>query len=172
MTCADARKVKYLEILLSLVLLAALVYMFPAKIFPARAAECAATDRDNYTYSPERFLILAPCIRVTGIVRGGSFSLVEGDGMFDMQVDEPYRFTLNAANERNTRGNLHLEIVCFVEPERTHWSHYVCRNDKTQTMHKLPRDGARIWAEGRWVLDLWHGGHAELHPIYRWGNLE
>ncbi len=163
---------KFLEILLSLLLLAALVYMFPAKSIPMRAAECAPTDRDEYTYSPERFLTLSPCVRVTGIVRGGAFSLVEGDGMFDVELDAPYRFTLNAANAQNTRGNLHLEIVCFVEPEVSHWSHYTCAKDKTQTLFKLPRAGARIWAEGRWVLDLWHGGHAELHPVYRWGELE
>jgi hypothetical protein len=164
------RRLKYLEILLSLFMLLAVIYMLPAKFLPVRAAECSPTDRDQYTYSPERFLILSSCVRVNGVVRGGAFSLLEGDGMFDVELDEPYRYTLNAMNERITRGHLHLEIVCFVEPEVTHWSHYTCKNDKTQTLHKLPRDGARIWAEGRWVWDLWHG-HAELHPVYRWGEL-
>jgi len=35
----------------------------------------------------------------------------------------------------------------------------------------LPSVGMHVWMEGRYVLDLDHGGWAELHPLYRWGRL-
>jgi hypothetical protein len=31
--------------------------------------------------------------------------------------------------------------------------------------------GAHVWMEGRYILDLNHASHAELHPLYRMGTL-
>jgi hypothetical protein len=163
--------VKYFELTLSLLFLLVAIWMFPYKQLPVYPAQCAATDQDRYTYAPHRFLVLSPCLRVTGTVTDGAFSLMDGDGYFDIEVDAPYRFTLNAMNERNMHGNLHVEIVCLVPPEALVPA-YTCAHDPQQYPRLLPNLGERVWVEGRWVWDLGHFGHAELHPVYRWGRIQ
>lgn len=162
---------KFIEIILSVLLVIALVWMFPAKYIPLHAPDCVPNDQDQYTFSPNRFLVLSSCLRVTGVIHTGSVG-EDGDASMDLEVDQPYRFTLNVMNDHNMHGWLHLESVCYSEPEDDMAPHYACLHDKTAYHGDLPRIGSHIWAEGRWLWDLNHGGHAELHPLYRWGEVD
>lgn len=166
---------KVLETLLSLFLLIALVYIFPFKSIPLRPAECAPNDQDRYTYSPHRFLTLSPCLHVTGVVSSLFIGAADGDAFFDLVVDPPFRNLLNAMNERNTGGGLHIESVCYVDvklEDDNLPAYYTCRMDPDPYRGVMPKVGDHIWAEGRWLWDMNHGGHAELHPLYRWGKLQ
>jgi len=46
-----------------------------------------------------------------------------------------------------------------------------CAADPDPLAPPFPGVGERVWMEGRYVFDLDHGGWAELHPLYRWGDL-
>ena len=45
----------------------------------------------------------------------------------------------------------------------------LCASDPDPYSDPFPKVGDHIWVEGRYVLDLWHHSHAELHPLYRLG---
>lgn len=161
-------------VLCAIVLLGVLVYFIPDKVVPLRAADCAPNrERDAYVYSPERFLTLSSCMRVTGIVRSMTLGAEDGDAFFDLQVDAPFENLLNMMNDRNTRGFLHIESNCYRLPEDFNDPPFLtCINDPNPFRGPFPAIGQHIWVEGRWVWDLNHGGHAELHPLYRWGDSE
>ncbi len=146
-------------------------YLIPEKYLPLRAANCVPNDQDAYVYSPERLLTLSLCLRVTGVVMNLESDANDGDAFFDLNVDPPYGDLLNAMNSRNTGGYFHLEIPCYANPT-DFIPAQVCPIDPDPYRGALPKIGQRIWAEGRWVWDLNHGGHAELHPLYRWSEIE
>jgi hypothetical protein len=133
-------------------------------------AACNVTDEDRYVYHPNRLVVRAACVRVTGTVLAIRQE-ADGDLHIRVQLDAPYRNLL-------TRGN-HLQCgqgVCgllVVEP--------ICVGAVTQLdaesrcladpdpLRSLPAVEQHIWLEGRYVLDTDHSDWAELHPLYRWG---
>ncbi len=165
---------KRILLIVALIVLACVgAYLYNPKRILVRPAECEANDQDQYVYSPFRLLELSPCLHVTGIVRGVAPGVEDGDGLIDLEVDPPYKYTKNWMNDTRVHGYLHLEIVCYrtsginqTAPIET------CTRDPDPYTGALPQIGQRVWTEGRWVLDLAHGGHAELHPLYRWGLIE
>jgi len=135
----------------------------------AAAGNCYPTDQDQYVYHPARLQVLAACIRVAGtVVR--VLREADGDDHIRVEPDAAFANLLRPANV-NQAGCLNGCLV--VEP--------VCENAVTQVdaiatcaadtdpLVSLPTAGQHIWLEGRYVLDLQHGGWAELHPLYRWG---
>lgn len=167
------RAIRILVLVLALIAACLFLYLIPEKHLPLRAAECAPDDQDRYVYSPERLLTLSPCLRVVGTVRSLTLGAEDGDAFFDLEVDAPYRNLLNVVNDRNTRGYLHVESVCYRLPEDlTQPPALTCMHDLNPYRGPFPKVGSRVWVEGRWVWDLNHGGHAELHPLYRWGELK
>lgn len=140
----------------------------------ARSEKCTPTNQDQYVLEPERFRILAECIRVSGVVRKAHVNSEDMDALIDLELDDAFKKFLTDANyddladsEKLPRGvgYLHLEIVCYSRSE----ARAICANNLNALREPLPKVGQRIWVEGRWVLDLNHNEWAELHPVYRWG---
>lgn len=135
---------------------------------PAPSTACAPTDQDQYVYNPQRLQVLAPCVRVTGVV---DFRRSEADGDFHygLKLDPAYSGYVVAANSGVEKGDLVIEPVC----ERTVTQAdaiATCKGD-TDPLKPLPVVGEHVWMEGRYVADMDHGGWHELHPLYAWGLL-
>ena len=146
----------------------------PATIRPtqqgtASASACASTDQDKYVYNPGRLEVLAPCIRVTGTVRAVRKE-ADGDLHILLDLDPPYFGLLRPANQGVELGDLVVEPVCVRTVTQVD-AEAICARDLDPLAPPFPTVGTRVWMEGRYVLDLDHGGWAELHPLYRWAGL-
>jgi hypothetical protein len=131
---------------------------------------CQPTDQDQYIYNPDRLKVQLPCLRVSGTV---DFVRTEADGDFHLglKLDPQYAQYVNSCNSTCVNGAEHGDLV--IEP--------VCANRVTQAdavavcskdpdpLKSVPSVGQHVWMEGRYVLDMDHGGWAELHSLYRWG---
>ncbi|MEP7200111.1 MAG: hypothetical protein ABI874_09855 [Chloroflexota bacterium] len=136
---------------------------------PPPTPACAPTNQDDYVYLSFRLEVLAPCIRVSGVVKSAFVNTSDGDGLIDLAPDEPFKRYLKPGNMQTMNGNLHLEIVCYGKrPYTQSGVDAVCADNPNPVRDPLPKVGQRIWAEGRWVIDLVHDDIAELHPLYRW----
>jgi hypothetical protein len=93
----------------------------------------------------------------------------DGDGIIDLELDEPDRHYLTPGSFKVLDGYLHLEIPCYGKPPYVEaLATSTCANNPNPLREPLPAVGQRIWAEGRWVQDTFHEDIAELHPLYRW----
>jgi hypothetical protein len=101
------------------------------------------------------------CIRVTGKV---DTVRAEPDGDRHIRL----RLDPGQGNDKE-RGDLVLEWVCIDIGSQVD-SIGSCKSDP-DPLKELPREGLRIWVEGRYVHNLDHDW-AELHPVYRWGRIE
>ena len=131
------------------------------------AAACAPTDQDQYVYSPDRLVVEAGCIHVTGVVEAVR---TEADGDFHilLALDPAYAHLLTPANQGEELGDLVVEPICVGAVSQTS-AMAACASDPDPLRPPYPGVGDKIWMEGRFVFDLDHGGWAELHPLYRWG---
>jgi Excalibur calcium-binding domain. len=136
---------------------------------PAGASRaCLPTDQDRYVYHPARLAVKAACLRVSGVI-DAIRSEADGDLHILLRLDGPYRQLLRPANAGEELGDLVIEPICV---------HAVSQPDAVSPcaadpdpLQNLPHTGMQVWMEGRYVLDLDHGGWAELHPLYGWGPL-
>jgi hypothetical protein len=129
---------------------------------------CQPTDQDRYVYNPSRLAVQAACIRVTGTVEAVRHE-ADGDLHVLLAVDPAYTRLLKPANQGEELGDLVVEPVCVRSVSQTD-AIAVCRSDPDPFAGRFPVVGEAIWMEGRYVFDLEHGGWAELHPLYRWGD--
>jgi hypothetical protein len=133
-------------------------------------AACSPTDQDQYVYDPTRLQVLQACIRVTGYVDDIEVA-PDGDTNFLLRLDPHYQHLLTPGNEQGEeRGDLGIEAVCTVSPVDAIVMG-LCANDRDPYAQPAPRLGEHVWMEGRYILDLNHGSHAELHPLYRMGTV-
>ncbi len=138
-----------------------------AKAPTGAARGCLPTDQDRYVYRPARLAVQTACRRVSGVIEAVR-SEADGDLHILLRLDSPYLPLLRPANAGEELGDLVIEPVCV---------HAVSQADAIgpcaadpDPLKNLPQAGMRVWMEGRYVLDLDHGGWAELHPLYRWGT--
>jgi len=68
-----------------------------------------------------------------------------------------------------TCGLLVVEPICYYAATQADAIN-ICKSDP-DPVGVLPMVGEHVWMEGRYVLDMDHGGWAELHPLYNWGIL-
>lgn len=134
-------------------------------------ADCAATNQDRYVYDPNRLQVVQSCVRVTGridAVRASS----DGDSVILLHLDAPYQHLLTSGNFEagEEQGDLGVEAVCALPPAEP-IVFALCANDPDPVTGPYPPIGAHVWMEGRYILDLNHEAHAELHPLYRFGVL-
>ena len=133
-------------------------------------ATCAPTDQDRYVYDPTRLKVVQACIRVTGYV-DGMWVAPDGDTNMLLRLDPPYRNLLTPGNaEGDERGDLGVEAVCTYSPMDPIVM-ALCASDQDPYAQPAPRLGEHVWMEGRYILDLNHASHAELHPLYRMGTI-
>ena len=133
---------------------------------PISKVGCTPTDQDRYVYNPDRLVVKARCLRVSGVIDAVRQE-ADGDLHILLRLDAPYRRYLTPANQGQELGDLVVEPICV---------HPVSQADAIDScaanpdpLQDLPHTGMRVWMEGRYVLDMGHGGWAELHPLYRWG---
>jgi len=131
-------------------------------------AGCTPTDQDRYVYNPTRLEVLAACVRVTGTVAAVRRE-ADGDLHILLDLDAPHRDLLRPANQGEELGDLVVEPVCVRGVTQAD-AIDVCASDPDPMTGPFPSVGDHVWMEGRYVLDLQHGGWAELHPLYRWGS--
>lgn len=136
----------------------------------ASPVACRPTDQDAYVYHPDRLEILAACIRVTGTIAAVR-NEADGDLHILLDVDSQFRDLLRPSNEGVELGDLVVEPVCIERVTQAD-AEAICASDPDPLAGPYPSVGVRVWMEGRYVLDLQHGGWAELHPLYRWGLLD
>ena len=130
------------------------------------AVGCTPTDQDRYVYNPDRLVVKARCLRVSGVIDAVRQE-ADGDLHILLRLDAPYQRYLTPANQGQELGDLVVEPVC-VHPVSQADAIAPCAADP-DPIQNLPHTGMRVWMEGRYVLDMGHGGWAELHPLYRWG---
>ena len=100
---------------------------------------CSPSDQDRHVYDPDRL------------------------------QDPAYRELLTPGNDADeTGGSLDIEAVCTIPPPEP-IVYAVCAGDPHPVPGPYPGVGEHVWMEGRYILDLTHDAHAELHPLYRFG---
>jgi hypothetical protein len=130
------------------------------------SATCLPTDQDRYVYIPDRLVVKAHCLRVSGVI-DAIRQEADGDLHILLRLDSPYRSYLMPANQGEELGDLVVEPIC-VHPVSQADAIAPCAADP-DPLQNLPHTGDRVWMEGRYVLDLDHADWAELRPLYRWG---
>jgi len=132
--------------------------------------ECTPTDQDQYVYDPGRLQVVQACIRVTGTV-DAKFISTDGDSIILLRLDPPYEHLLTPGNSvGEDNGDLGVEAVCTV-PTVEAAVIGLCAGDSDPAVGPYPAIEAHVWVEGRYIYDLHHEAHAELHPLYRIGTL-
>jgi hypothetical protein len=129
---------------------------------------CAAGDQDPYVYNPARLQVFSTCLRVTGVISAVRTE-ADGDLHILLNLDPEFAYLLRPANQGVELGDLVIEPVC-VRPVTQADAIAICASDPDPLAGPFPVVGNRVWMEGRYVLDLDHGGWAELHPLNRWGG--
>jgi hypothetical protein len=132
------------------------------------ASDCEPTDQDQYVYNPDRLIVLAACIRASGVVEAMRTE-ADGDLHILLALDAPSEGLLRPANQGEELGDLVVEPVCVRSVTQAD-AIGTCAGDPDPFDASLPRVGQHVWMEGRYVLDSQHGDWAELHPLYRWGS--
>jgi hypothetical protein len=108
------------------------------------AATCPPANQVLYgVWEPGRLSVLNPCQTVSGTVKK-MFRASDGDVHFQLIVDQPYRYLLNAANAN----------VLVVELMPRDGGHL-----------PAPPIGSYVVLTGAWVTDEVHGWN-ELHPVW------
>ncbi len=129
---------------------------------------CKPTDQDRYVYNPSRLAVQAACIHVSGTVEAVRHE-ADGDLHILLAVDPKYARLLTPANRGEELGDLVVEPVCVRSVSQAD-AKGTCASDPDPFRGSFPVVGEAVWMEGRYVFDLEHGGWAELHPLYRWGD--
>jgi hypothetical protein len=136
----------------------------------AQDTPCVATDQDRYVWDPTRLQVVQPCLYVTGYVLTGVDLNADGDRTFLVRPDPPYQHLLQPSNVEDGVRGLDIEAVCGVPPMIPAVI-ALCAGDPDPNLQTIPPVGTHVWLEGRYVFDLHHERHAELHPLYRLGVL-
>lgn len=133
-----------------------------------KPAACKPTDQDRYVYNPSRLAVQAACIHVSGTVEAVRHE-ADGDLHILLALDPAYTRLLTPANQGEELGDLVVEPVCVRSVKQAD-AKETCASDPDPFPGSFPVVGEVVWMEGRYVFDLEHGGWAELHPLYRWGD--
>ncbi|MGZ8514451.1 MAG: hypothetical protein ACXWXA_05350 [Candidatus Limnocylindrales bacterium] len=138
----------------------------PSAATSSSGAACRPTDQDAFVYHPARLQVVNRCVLVYGTV---AVIRHEADGDLHMllALAPKFRNLLRPANQGVELGDLVVEPVCVNTVTQADAT-ATCSADK-HPLKVLPTVGDQVWMQGRYVLDLDHGGWAELHPLYRWG---
>jgi hypothetical protein len=118
----------------------------------------------NYVYHPARLQKQADCITVTGIIQ---FVRPEKDGDYHILVnlDSQYSNFTNSVNDEKMKGDLVVEPVCQNLPVTQPDAIDACANYGGPNFTPTPEVGAHVQITGSYVLDMEHGGWAEIHPV-------
>ena len=136
----------------------------------------------NETFHGKPILkILAPCVTVTGTVIGNSSSKIphireqaDKDLIINLLPDAQFKSLASPANTRFA-GVIHVEAICQGNNlnTKTGLGHHVphlhvgdCKGYNGPDF-PIPKVGDRLKITGVYALDIYEGGHAEIHPVYK-----
>lgn len=115
----------------------------------------------DHIYHPNRLQIVQQCITVSGMIEK-SISEKDGDYHIRVKLDPQYSNLINSVNNDKQHGDLVVEPIC---------QHTVTQADAISACQNfnghvnIPPVGTRVKITGSYVLDLQHGGWAEIHPV-------
>lgn len=121
----------------------------------------------DYVYHPSRLKIVNDCTSVSGII---TTIRVEADGDYHigLTVDSQYQNLINDENIQNQHGNLVLEVIC----QKTVTQDSAIEACSRYLGHvDIPNIGDHVIVTGSYVLDLQHGGWAEIHPVSKFEKI-
>ena len=75
------------------------------------AASCKPTDQDRYVYNPDRLIVQAACLRVSGVI-DAIRQEADGDLHILLRLDSADRHYLTPANQGEELGDLVIEPIC------------------------------------------------------------
>jgi hypothetical protein len=137
---------------------------------------CRSGDPLANVYHEDRLSVKDPCMTVSGTVMSVTLE-ADGDTHFDLALDPAYTSLLTPANESGQNGWLVVEIVPADKPGCTPgtppvpasgtYDYGIC----TGANEVSPATGTHVSVTGPYVLDLDHGGWAEIHPVWAITNL-
>ena len=112
-------------------------------------------------YGPDRLKKIDECISVTGLIRTIK---AENDGDYHVliKLDSEYAELINQENVKNQNGNLVVEPIC--QRPTSQRSVIAACHSFNGTHMEIPAVGSRVKVTGSYVLDINHGGWAEIHP--------
>lgn len=137
-----------------------LVSSSQVKIGAAANNECDESLWEH-VYNPERLKRVDECISVTGIIEAVR-SEEDGDYHILVKLDDQYSDLVNEENIQNQKGDLVVETVCQ-RPVTQEDAVSACLNFNANQID-IPPVGSHVKVTGSYVLDLQHGGWAEIHP--------
>jgi hypothetical protein len=107
---------------------------------------------------PSRLTVLSNCEKAIGIVHDMTgIKADDGDYEFNLDVEQPYKKLLNAENDKQWHGMLHVEIIPI---------------DQNSSSVEIPKNGDKIEVYGAWVADRAYlglpflAGWNEIHPAW------
>ena len=115
----------------------------------------------DHVYHPNRLQIVQQCITVSGTIEK-SISEKDGDYHIRVKLDSQYSNLTNSVNDDKQHGDLVVEPIC---------QHKVTQEDAISACQDfnghidIPLVGTHVKITGSYVLDLQHGGWAEIHPV-------
>lgn len=129
---------------------------------PVSGTSYCNADLWNYVYHPARLQKEKDCTMVSGTIYSVKRE-PDGDLHIRLTVDPAYKDLINPVNVSGQKGMLVLEPVC---------QKVVTQADAIDTCKNFPYDklvipkvGVHVQVWGSFVLDLQHGGWAEIHPV-------
>src|SRR5207249_3737010 len=140
----------------------------PPQVSPVNTAAPqvpASTECDkslwDHIYHPNRLQIVQDCITVTGTIEK-SISERDGDYHIRVKLDSQYSNLVNSVNDEKQHGDLVVEPICQHKVTQAD-AVSACENFKNHI--DIPPVGTHVKITGSYVLDLQHGGWAEIHPV-------
>jgi hypothetical protein len=115
----------------------------------------------NHVYNPARLQVVDQCKTVSGTI----VSIIpepDGDYHIRLRVDPQFASMINSANINGQSSALVLEPICqnpVTQPDAI----AACANFHQSI--NIPVVGTHVTVTGSYVLDLQHGGWAEIHPV-------
>jgi hypothetical protein len=121
-------------------------------------------DINNFVYHPLRLKVIQECITVTGTL---DLARVEKDGDYHMLVklDAPFANLTNSLNDAKFNGDLVVEPICQNIPTQTDAIDPCSSYNGPNFGISSTALGTHLELTGRYVLDMQHGGWAEIHPL-------
>jgi hypothetical protein len=126
--------------------------------------------------SPNRLILKAACVRVSGIVGCVKTNKEDGDTHLGLLLDKGQSKYLRPANRlwacKSDQGSdsaprIHVEVL----PQHCRILFANCADEYPYTNPKIPKNGEHVVVTGAWVLDRAHNRGftrwAEIHPAFR-----
>jgi hypothetical protein len=138
----------------------AIQYLVQNGIIQVQSQQC---DQSlwSHVYHPQRLQIVENCKTVSGTI-DNIITEKDGDTHIRLHLDSQYANLINAANVNGQHGDLVLEPICQ-NPVQQQDAIDSCANF-TYHVNVAPV-GTHVLVTGSYVLDVDHGGWAEIHPV-------